>query len=149
VHGKISLFSLVLLIVAAIDRIRTLPMTAIFGSSLTFFFLVSAVIFLIPISLISAEFTSRYHDKEAFFIGLRHAFGEKIGVMALASVDQYDGLVSDDSFVCSRNCGSYLYDPALAGNKLFLVSVILTVFLGGLTFFNLFGIHLSSRVNSI
>jgi amino acid transporter len=147
-HGKISLFSLVLLIVAAIDSIRNLPMTAIFGSSLIFFFLLSAVIFLIPISLISAEFTSRYHEQGGVFHWVRHAFGEKIGVMAiwLQWINTMVWYPTILSFVAGT--AAYLYDPALAGNKLFLVSVILTVF-WGLTFFNLFGIHLSSRVNSI
>lgn len=147
-HGKISLFSLVLLIVAAIDSIRNLPMTAIFGSSLIFFFLLSALIFLVPISLISAEFSSRYHVQGGVFHWVRHAFGEKIGVMAiwLQWINTMVWYPTILSFVAGT--AAYLYDPALASNKVFLVSVILTIF-WGLTFFNLFGIHLSSRVNSI
>lgn len=56
---KISLFSLVCLIVAAIDSIRNLPAQALFGSSLIFFFTLSAVVFLIPVSLLAAVLTSR------------------------------------------------------------------------------------------
>ncbi len=45
---KISTFALVLLITGAIDSIRNLPTTALFGSSLIFFFILSAIVFLIP-----------------------------------------------------------------------------------------------------
>ncbi len=147
-HGKISLFSLVLLIVAAIDSIRNMPMTAIFGSSLIFFFLLSAAIFLIPIALVSAEFASRYHEQGGVFHWVRHAFGEKIGVMAiwLQWINTMVWYPTILSFVAGT--AAYLFDPALASNKLFLVSVILTIF-WSLTFFNLFGIQLSTRVNSI
>ena len=44
---KISYFSLVLLIIAAIDNIRNLPASALFGSALIFFFIFAAVLFLI------------------------------------------------------------------------------------------------------
>jgi len=147
-HGKISLVSLVLLIVAAIDSIRNLPMTALFGSSLIFFFLLSATIFLIPISLVSAEFTSRYPAQGGVFHWVRHAFGERMGVMAiwLQWINTMVWYPTILSFIAGTT--AYLFDPTLAENKTFLVSVILVIF-WGLTFFNLWGIHLSSRINSI
>ena len=45
---KISDAALVLLITGAIDSIRNLPTTALFGSKLIFFFLFASVIFSIP-----------------------------------------------------------------------------------------------------
>ncbi|PIS02152.1 MAG: amino acid permease [Chlamydiae bacterium CG10_big_fil_rev_8_21_14_0_10_42_34] len=147
-NKKISLFSLVLLIVAAIDSIRNLPATAIFGSSLIFFFLLSAVIFLIPISLIAAEFTSRFSEKGGVFHWVRSAFGEKTALVAiwLQWINTMVWYPTILSFIAGT--AAYLFDPALAQNKVFLVSVILTVF-WGLTFLNLRGIHVSARINSV
>lgn len=144
---KIPLFSLVLLIVAAIDSIRNLPMTGLFGSSLIFFFLLSAAIFLIPISLVSAEFTSRFHEQGGVFHWVRHAFGDRMGIVAiwLQWVNTMVWYPTILSFIAGT--AAYLFNPELAQSKMFLVSVILGVF-WSLTLFNLRGIHFSSRVNS-
>lgn len=143
-----SLFSLVLLIVAAIDSIRNLPATAIFGSSLLFFFIFSAIVFLIPISLVAAEFTSRYVEKGGVFHWVRHAFGEKTALIAiwLQWINTLVWYPTILSFIAGT--AAYLFDPALAQKRGFLVIVILIVF-WGLTFLNLRGIHVSTRINSI
>lgn len=147
IMGKISFFPLVLLIVAAIDSIRNLPMTALFGSSLIFFFLLSACMFLIPISLVSAEFSSRFPEEGGVFHWVRHAFGEKIGMLAvwLQWINTMVWYPTILSFIAGT--AAYLINPDLAGNKAFLVSVILLVF-WGLTLINLRGIRVSANVNS-
>lgn len=147
-HKKISLFSLVLLIVAAIDSIRNLPATAIFGSSLIFFFLFSALVFLIPISLVSAEFSSRYPEQGGVFHWVRRAFGEKIALIAiwLQWINTMVWYPTILSFIAGT--AAYLFDPALAQNKTFIVSIILIVF-WSLTLLNLRGIHVSARINAI
>ncbi|HSX10569.1 MAG TPA: APC family permease [Chlamydiales bacterium] len=145
---KISLLSLVLLIVAGIDSIRNLPATAIFGSSLIFFFLFSAIVFLIPISLIAAEFSSRYPEQGGVFHWVRHAFGEKMALVAiwLQWINTMVWYPTILSFIAGT--AAYLWDPALAQRREFLVAVILIVF-WGLTLLNLRGIHVSARINSI
>lgn len=146
-HKKIPLFSLVLLIVAAIDSIRNLPMTGLFGSSLVFFFLLSAAIFLVPISMVSAELSSRYPEHGGVFHWVRIAFGERIGTLAvwLQWINTMVWYPTILSFIAGT--AAYLFDPALAQSKAFLVTVILTIF-WGLTLLNLRGIHMSSKINS-
>lgn len=144
---KISLFSLVLLIVAAIDSIRNLPATALFGSSLIFFFLFSALVFLIPTSLIAAEFSSRYPEEGGVFHWIRHAYGRKIAFLAvwLQWINTMVWYPTILSFIAGT--AAYLIRPELAQNKAFLIGVILVVF-WGLTLLNLKGIHISSKINS-
>ncbi len=144
---KLSFFSLVLLIVAAIDSIRNLPVTALFGSSLIFFFLLSAVLFLIPISLVSAEFSSRYPEQGGVFHWVRHALGEKAAMLAvwLQWINTMVWYPTILSFIAGT--AAYLINPALAQNKLFLALFILAIF-WGLTLLNLRGIHISAKVNS-
>ncbi|HSX38184.1 MAG TPA: APC family permease [Chlamydiales bacterium] len=144
---KISLFSLVCLVVAAIDSIRNLPAQALFGSSLIFFFLLSAILFLIPISLLSAELSSRYPEEGGVFHWVRHAFGEHAAMVAIwlqwiNTVVWYPTILS---FIAGTM--AYLINPVLAQNKIFLACAIL-FFFWGLTLLNLLGIQLSARINS-
>lgn len=146
-NKKISLCSLVLFIVAAIDSIRNLPATAIFGSSLIFFFLFSAIVFLIPISLIAAEFTARFSEKGGVFHWVRHAFGAKFALLAiwLQWINTMVWYPTILSFIAGT--AAYLINPELAQKREFLVPVILVVF-WGLTLLNLRGIHVSARINT-
>ena len=57
---QISTFALVMLISGAIDSLRNLPTTALFGPTLIFFFVIAAVLFLIPTALVSAELSSTF-----------------------------------------------------------------------------------------
>lgn len=146
--GKISLFSLVLLIVSAIDSIRTLPTSALYGSPLLFFFILSALFFLFPVAFISAEFSSRYPDQGGVFHWIRHAFGEKIGVLAvwLQWINTMVWYPTMLLFIAGTS--AHLLSPSLAENRLFLSILALSVF-WALTILNLRGIHVSARINSI
>ncbi len=147
-HKKISLFSLVLLIVAAIDSIRNLPASALFGSTLIFFFIVSAILFLIPTSLVAAELTAAYPEKGGVYHWVYKAFGEKWAMVAIwmqwiNTMVWYPTILS---FIAGT--AAYLYNPDLAQNKWYLITCILVIF-WGLTFLNLFGIRVSAYVNNI
>src|SRR5579859_5591988 len=123
-HKKISLFSLVLLIVAAIDSIRNFPSMALFGSSLVFFFIFSALFFLLPISLVSAEFASRNAEEGGVFHWVRQAFGKRVGVLAvwLQWINTMVWYPTILSFIAGT--AAYLVNPALGENKGFVVSVV-------------------------
>lgn len=145
---KISLFSLVFLIVAAIDSIRNLPATAIFGPSLIFFFFFAAIVFLFPISMIAAEFSSRYPEEGGVFHWVRNALGEKWALVAiwLQWINTMVWYPTILSFIAGT--AAYLFDPALAQKKEFIVGIVLFVF-WGLTFLNMRGIHVSASVNTV
>jgi glutamate:GABA antiporter len=145
---KISLFSLVCLVVAAIDSIRNLPAQALFGSSLIFFFLLSAVVFLIPVSLLAAEFSSRFPEEGGIFHWVRHAFGNKTGMVAIwlqwiNTVVWYPTILS---FIAGT--AAYLFDPKLAQHKGFLATIILVAF-WGLTVMSLGGVRISAKINAV
>jgi amino acid transporter len=145
--GKISLFTLVLLIVSGIDSIRTLPTTAYFGSSLIFFFLLSAILFLIPISFISAEFSSRYPTQGGVFHWVRHAFGNRMGALTVWLQWINTMVWYPTMLLFIAGTAAHLINPELASNKLFLLIATLVTF-WGLTFLNLKGIQVSARINS-
>jgi len=145
---KASLFSLVLLIIAAIDSIRYLPATALFGSALLFFFVFSAIVFLIPTSLVAAELSATFPEKGGVYHWVRTAFGEKSAMLAiwLQWINTMVWYPTVLSFIAGT--AAYLIHPDLAQNESYLVITILVIF-WGITFINLFGLHISARVNSI
>jgi glutamate:GABA antiporter len=145
---KISLFLLVLLIVSAIDSIRNLPASALFGSKLIFFFLFSALVFLIPTALVSAELSAAFPDQGGVYHWMTRAFGSKVGMLSiwLQWINTMVWYPTILAFIAGT--ATYLLNPDLANNKAYLISVILIVF-WGLTIVNLFGLKVSATVNSI
>ncbi len=144
---KIPLFSLVLLIVSAIDSIRTLPTTAFFGGQLVVFFLIAAVLFLFPISFISAEFSSRYPEEGGVFHWVRCAFGPRAGVLAVWLQWINTMVWYPTMLLFIAGTAAHLIDPALAQNKFFLIGVAYCIF-WGLTAVNLKGIQVSAKINT-
>jgi glutamate:GABA antiporter len=142
---KISVLALVLLITGAIDSIRNLPTTALFGSSLIFFFIFSAIIFLIPVALVSAELSSAWSEEEGgIYSWVRHAFGENVAFFTIwlqwiNTIVWYPTILS---FIAATF--AYLINPELAQNKLYIISVILVVF-WSLTVLGLQGLRASAR----
>lgn len=147
--STIGLLPLVLLITGAIDSIRNLPGTALFGSSLIFFFIVSALVFLIPVAFISAELSSAWSDDEGgIYSWVKHAFGEKwafftIWLQWVNTMVWYPSIIS---FIAGT--AAYFISPELATNKIYIVSVVITVF-WGMTFVSLRGISTSARFAAI
>src|SRR5262245_54114067 len=121
---RLNVFALTLLITGAIDSIRNLPAAALFGSTLIFFFIFSAVLFLIPSALVSAEFAANV-DNGGIYQWTRTAFGERIGFLAiwLQWINNVIWFPTILSFIAGT--AAYLIDPALAQNKVYLISVIL------------------------
>lgn len=147
--ATIGLLPLVLLITGAIDSIRNLPGTALFGSTLIFFFVVSAIVFLIPVAFISAELSSAWSEEEGgIYSWVKHAFGEKwafltVWLQWINTMVWYPSIIS---FIAGT--AAYFVDPELANHKGYIVSVIMIVF-WSMTFVNLLGVSASARFAAI
>jgi amino acid transporter len=143
----LTTFALVMLITGAVDSIRNLPATSLFGSSLIFFFIFSAIVFLIPTALVSAELASGCTDKSGIFHWVKSAFGEKYAFLAiwLQWITNLVWFPTILSFIAGLI--AYVIHPEWAQNKFFLVSVILLTF-WSLTLFNLKGISVSAKFTS-
>ncbi len=68
---SLTIFSLTMITVGSVDSIRNLPTTALFGSQLIFYFTLSAIFFLLPTALVSAELASGWPKQGGFTFGLR------------------------------------------------------------------------------
>lgn len=137
--------ALVFLITGAIDSIRNLPATALFGSSLIFFFIFSAIVFLIPAALVSAELSSTNTEKGGIYHWTYLAFGEKVAFLSvwLQWINTMVWFPTILSFIAST--ATYFINPELAQNKAYLVTVILSIF-WIMTFINLKGVKTSAKL---
>ncbi len=146
---KISVFALVMLITGAIDSARNLPTTALFGSSLIFFFALSTIMFLVPIALVAAELSAAWSEEEGgIYSWVHHAFGPYVAFFTIwlqwiNTIVWYPTIIS---FIAGTL--AYLINPDLAQSKWYILSVILTVF-WSLTLLGLTGLRASARFAGI
>jgi glutamate:GABA antiporter len=143
----LSVFTLTMITIGSVDSIRNLPSTALFGSSLVFFFLLAAIFFLIPSALISAELSSSWPEQGGVYVWVKRAFGSHAGYLAIwfqwvENIIWYPTILS---FIAATL--AYLINPHLAEQPAFLVAVILITF-WGITFVNFYGMKMSAWVST-
>lgn len=145
---KITLFSLIMLITGSIDSIRNLPVTALFGANLIFFFVVGAIIFLIPSALVSAQLSVLWPHQGGIYHWVRRAFGPHTAALAvwLQWINTMVWFPTILSFIAGTL--AFLVNPSLVHNRLYLLSVVLGVF-WLVTLINMRGLQQSAAFASL
>jgi amino acid transporter len=145
---KIPLLSLIIIIIATIDSIRNLPSSALFGSSVIFFFIFAAAIFLIPTALVAAELSATFPEKGGIYYWVNKAFGDKMAMAALWI--QWANTIVWYPTILSFIAGTiaYLINPELTNNPKYVICMVVCLF-WTLTFLNLFGLKISAKANEI
>ncbi|PCI76876.1 amino acid permease [Candidatus Aerophobetes bacterium] len=133
--------------VIAIDSIRTLPISAEFGLSLVFFYLVGALFFMIPSGIVSAELASLLPKTGGIYIWVREAFGKTTGFVVIWLNWIYNVFWYPTILVLVAGTFFFLFDPLLAENKLLVALFTIFVF-WILTFANLRGMRTSSLIST-
>jgi amino acid transporter len=126
--ASLGVFALAMINVASIVSPRNGPLMAEYGWSMFFFLGCSTLLFLVPISLASAELATGWPKAGGVYAWVREAFGERTGFFAIWC-DWSENLTFFPT-VLSFIAGSLAYaiTPDLASNNVFLVAVMLTVF---------------------
>jgi len=143
---SLSLFSLVMINIIAIDSLRNLPVNAVNGFTIPFYYLIACLVFLIPCALITAELATHYPQTGGSYVWIRNAFGPRIGFMAIAiqwiyNVFWYPTILA---FVAANI--AYFINPALIDNKIYMISLIIGLFFAA-TVVNSFGMKTSSLIS--
>lgn len=81
--GVLGVFTLAMMNVAVIASLRILPMMAQEGFALIFFFLLAAIVFLIPTALVSAELATGWPKEGGVYVWVSEALGQKWGFLAI------------------------------------------------------------------
>lgn len=142
--------ALTMLNLAIVCTLRGLPIMAEEGLSLVFYFIASAVLFLVPVSLVSAELATGWPPKGpgGVYIWVNEAFGSRWGFLAmwLQWVQNVVWFPTILSFIAATL--AYLYKPALADNNLYMLIVVLIAYWGG-TVINFRGMEASGILSIV
>ena len=75
----LGVFTLSMINVAAILSLRNFPVMSEYGLGMIFYYSVSALFFLVPVSLISAELATTWPVTGGVYVWVREALGERMG----------------------------------------------------------------------
>lgn len=144
----LSVFSLVMINVIAVDSLRTLPISAKLGLPLVSYYLVAAFAFFIPVALVAAELATAYPNTGGIYVWVREAFGRRAGFITIWLQWIYNVVWYPTILAFIAATFSYLFAPQLANNKFYLLSTALGLF-WFVTLLNCFGMRISSIVSII
>ncbi len=144
----LGLFALAMINVAAVLSIRNFPSMAVYGWSCIGWYILGAVLFLIPISLAGAELATGWPQGGGVYAWVKQAFGEKGGFTALFC-EWSNNLVwfpTVLSFIASTL--AFALTPALANSPWYMFSVMMIAF-WGTTAIAYFGEETSTKFGNI
>ena len=144
----LSVFSLVMINVIAVDSLRTVPITAKLGMPLISYYLVAAIFFFIPVALVAAELATTYPRNGGLFIWIKEAFGQQTGFASIWIQWIYNLIWFPTILMFIASTCAYLIKPELAQNKPFLLTSVITLF-WLFTGLNCFGLRIASVISTI
>lgn len=145
---QINLFTLVMITVIAVDSLRSIPISAQFGFSLVFYYILAAVVFLVPCALVSAELASKYPKTGGLYIWIREAFGDNWASFVIWLQWIYNICWYPTILALLASALVYPYWPELADNKFYMLFTILSLY-WITTYINLQGIQASAYLSRI
>lgn len=144
----LSVFSLVMINVIAVDSLRTLPISAKLGLPLVSYYLLAAIAFFIPVALVAAELATAYPNTGGIYIWVREAFGRRAAFVTIWLQWIYNVVWYPTILAFIAATLAYLFSPALAHNKFYLLSASICFF-WTFTLLNCFGMRVSSIVSML
>ena len=131
---KLSVFTLAVMNVTAVVSLRGLPAEAVYGLSSAFYYLLAAIVFLIPTSLVAAELAAMFQDKQGgVFRWVGEAFGKKWGFLAIwlqwiESTIWYPTVLTFGAVSIAFIGMNDVHDMTLASNKYYTLIIVLIIY---------------------
>lgn len=145
---KLSIFTLTMINVAAMISLSNITSVAKYGLSSVSFYLLAALVFLIPVSFVAAELATGWPQHGGVYIWVKEGLGGHWGFLAISL--QWIQIMFFYPTILSFAAAalSYSIDQNLSDNKIFIFLVIV-VFFWLATFLNFKGIKLSSYISTV
>lgn len=144
----LGVFSLAMINIIAIASLRTLPLSALYGFSLVFFYLIATITFFIPTALVSAELATAWPNKGGSYVWVREAFGESCGLFVIWIQWIYNVIWYPTILSFIAGAIAYLINPQLVNNKIFMLVAINILFWTS-TIINFYGMRASSLISCV
>lgn len=143
---QMSLFTLVLITLIAVDSLRSITISAQYGFSLVFYYLLAALVFLIPSALVSAELSSSLPRNGGLYIWIREAFGDNWASFVMWLQWLYNICWYPTILALLAIALIYPYAPSLAHNKTYILLAVLALYWLA-TYINMQGIEASAKLS--
>lgn len=144
----LNVFLLAMLNLSVMASLRNLPIIAEYGLESAIFYFIVALVFLFPAALISAELATGWSETGGIYIWAKEAFGPGWGFFAVWMQWIHNATWFPAILSFSATALAFLFNPALADNKIFLLCAVLIGF-WGFTIFNYFGLRTSTWFSTI
>ena len=144
----LTVFTLAMINVAAIGSVKNWPVTAEYGFASIFYFILAAIIFFLPISLVTAELATGWPKNGGVFAWVKEAFGHRTGFLAiwLLWIENAIWYPTILSFIAATV--AYVFDPSLANNTTYTLFIVLVAFWVA-TLVNLCGMKISGLISTL
>lgn len=144
----LTVFSLIMINLAALGGIRTWAPMAESGFASVFFLLFGVLTFFIPVSLVTAELATTWPHSGGVYSWVKEAFGHRLGYLSiwLLWIQNVLWFPTMLSFVASAI--TFIFDPTLAQSKTYTFVLAIVLFWGA-TLANLRGVKAASFLSSI
>jgi glutamate:GABA antiporter len=145
---SLTVFSLVMINVIAIDNLRSLPFGAVFGPSLWLYYLLAALCFFLPTAYVTAELATAWPNRGGIYVWVREAFGAQWGFLViwfqwLCNILWYPAMLMFLSAVIAD-----WWHPAWLKTTLYQWLMVVSMFAGA-SLINLRGMRLSSGFSTL
>lgn len=143
-----SVLTLTMINVIAIDSLRNISMGATFGFSLVFYYIVLALLFFIPSALVTAELATGWPQTGGVYVWVREAFGVPVAFMVICIQWIYNICWYPTILSFLAGTLAYIIKPELANNMWYILSVVFTVY-WLITLITLRGMHVSGALSTV
>jgi amino acid transporter len=144
----LSVFTLVMINVIAVDSLRTVPITAKLGLPLVSYYLFAAIAFFIPVALVAAELATAYPRNGGLYIWIKEAFGQRTGFASIWLQCIYNLIWFPTILLFIASTCAYIINPKLAHHQGFLTTTIISLF-WLFTGLNCFGLRIAGIISTI
>ncbi len=148
-HRVLGIFVLATLNMAIITSLRNLPLVAQYATASIAYYLIVAIVFIIPTALVAAELATGWPKAGGVYIWVREAFGDRWGFVAVwlqwvHNIPWYPAMLAFVAATLAYGMGAH----HLVTNKTYILTVILVGF-WSITLFNFLGLKTSGWFSSL
>ncbi|NGX56223.1 MAG: Glutamate/gamma-aminobutyrate antiporter [Candidatus Anoxychlamydiales bacterium] len=144
----INFFMLSMINIVAILNIANLSISAKYGFTGIFYLILSSIFFFVPVALVSAELATGWPQRGGIYIWVKEALGDNFGFLAIWLQWIENVIWYPTALSFAATAFAYIFNPALAQNKFFVISVIIIVFWLS-TIANFYGMSISGWISTI
>lgn len=144
----LSVFSLTMMNVIAVDSLRNLAVNAEYGAALVFFYVVAGLFFYIPSILVGAELATGWPHTGGAYIWIREAFGRRWGFLGMWLQWGYNVVWFPTILSFIVGTVFAVFEPLWLEQRYLMLTVVLIAY-WAVTLLNCLGMRVSAKISIV